>query len=193
MACIKPCRICTHAIPDIAIRSKLFSSANYNPDKRSGRKRLFNSGIGGRSPWNSPFPRWSGCLCQLINEGDAFYCGSALCSSALSILLGVFDTEIAKQIVEKLFLFQCSLRKQTFKILSSFHSSVPGEGVEHTASKTLASQAVQEGRTCLMQAAMNGHLRVVQFLVEQGANINMQAEVLQHSTLSDVTVAEAKT
>ena len=44
-----------------------------------------------------------------------------------------------------------------------------------------------------MQAAMNGHLRVVQFLVEQGANINMQAEVLQHSTLSDVTVAEAKT
>ena len=44
-----------------------------------------------------------------------------------------------------------------------------------------------------MQAAMNGHLRVVQFLVERGANINMQAEVLQHSTLSDVTVAEAKT
>ena len=44
-----------------------------------------------------------------------------------------------------------------------------------------------------MQAAMNGHLRVVQFLVEQGSNINIQAEVLQHTTLSGMTVAEAKT
>ena len=41
---------------------------------------------------------------------------------------------------------------------------------------------IQDGRTALMLASMYDHLRVVQYLIQQGADIHMQDKVRNHNT-----------
>ena len=40
---------------------------------------------------------------------------------------------------------------------------------------------IQEGQTALMYASQNGHLPVVQYLVQQGAVIDMKDKVRNHN------------
>ena len=47
--------------------------------------------------------------------------------------------------------------------------------------RILSIIVIQEGRTALMQASKYGHLPVVQYLVQQGADINTQENVMNHN------------